>query len=546
MDPSRDNAAWTTPRPPGLARAAGEMLADLAAPEVVLGELPTVQAGGAVPGVGPTRLGPYELLAPIGQGGMGTVYRALDSRLRREVALKVIRVGRGADEAERMERFRREATALARLGKHPHLLQVHEFGHEGETWYFSMDLVEGTTLRRWSAEAPRDARGVVSMLRKVALGLAHAHANGLVHRDVKPENVLVGPDGEPQVADFGLVRDLGASTDLTSEGQVMGTYAYMAPEQASGQVDRIGPWTDVHALGVMLYERLSGKLPYEGTSGSEFLVSILTKEPPPLRARNPSIPEDLEAVTTKCLEKEPSRRYLDAGALAEDLRRWLDGEPVSATRLTPAYWARKKIRRHAARLAAALAAVVLVVVAVAYGLREHRSGQERAEAAEEAKRASQAFISAERKAENDGHGWSDAEVIAKLRAARGHADRAIGLAPGDVGVLGQRAQILRRLGELEGAIGDYTRVLAERPDDGPSYGARAECLLALPVPVDARGRMEEIVRDVEAYRRSEPGDSIGVTSAARRWIERELVGHAELASVAPAALKRLADLGQGR
>ncbi len=336
-------------------RVAREMLLDLAAaPTPPLAEMPTVVAGEGAGATPARRVGPYLIIGLLGRGGMGAVYRARDTRLGREVALKLFEAAEGppAQTAERMERFHREATTLARLGKHPHVVQVHELGREGNTLYFSMDLVEGANLREWLS-TPREPRDVVSMLHRVALGLGHAHAHGIVHRDVKPENVFLGPDDEPQVGDFGLVRDLAASQGLTEEGQVMGTYAYMAPEQASGRPELTGPWTDVHALGIMLYEALCGQRPFDG-SPSELRASIERRDALPLRSHNARIEVDLEAVVMRCLEKEPGRRYPDAGALAADLGRWMEGEPVTATRLTPAYWFRKKLRRHRTRILAAL------------------------------------------------------------------------------------------------------------------------------------------------------------------------------------------------
>lgn len=346
--------------PRDLAQAvARELLADMHPP---LGpDTPTVVAGSASVDSSLPRIGPYEVLAPLGRGGMGSVYRARDPRLDRVVALKVFDMGQvpPSEAAERTERFRREANALAKLGNHRHLVQVHELGHDGGRWWFSMDLVEGMTLRRWLGAETRTPREVASMVQRVALGLAHAHAHGVIHRDVKPENVFVGPDGEPQLGDFGLVRDLDASQGITEEGQVMGTVAYMAPEQALGATDRIGAWTDVHAVGVILYEGLTGSHPFEGREKTEILAQVLASEPVPLRRRNPRAAPDLEAIVMRCLEKEPERRYRDAGALAEDLRRWLDGEPVTATRLTPIYWLRKKLHRHRRSLMVACVIAVL-------------------------------------------------------------------------------------------------------------------------------------------------------------------------------------------
>ena len=304
-----------------------------------------------------TSLGPYVDLSEIGRGGMGVVYRARDTRLGRDVALKVLVAGEHAS-TEALERFRLEAAVVARMGKHPHVVQVHDFGSEGALHYFTMDLVEGTSLRGWLRER-RAPRQVMDLAHKVALGLAHAHAHGVVHRDLKADNVLVDARGEPQVTDFGLAREVDASARLSLTGQVMGTPAYMAPEQAAGRRDEIGPWTDVYAFGAMLYEAFAGAPPHVETELGPLLYAIQRTDARPLRRAAPSVSTEIETIVMKCLEKRPDRRYRDGASLAAEVARYLAGEPIEAKPIGALSRAVRRVRRNLA-VSSLLAAVVLL------------------------------------------------------------------------------------------------------------------------------------------------------------------------------------------
>jgi hypothetical protein len=272
----------------------------------------------------------YEVLGELGRGGMGVVYRARQTRANREVALKVVLAGDHAGAAE-LARFRAEAEAVARL-QHPHVVAVFEVGEYAGRPFYSMELCPGGTLAA-AVGGPMDPRAAATLVLKVARGVAAAHAAGVVHRDIKPGNVLLTADGDPKVADFGLAKQLNAGPDggLTRTGAVVGTPSYMPPEQAAGARE-VGPAADVYALGAVLYELLTGRPPFRGANPTETLLRVVTEDPPPPRAVHAAVPRDLEAVCLRCLAKTPADRYPSAAALADDLRRYLDGDPVSAAR----------------------------------------------------------------------------------------------------------------------------------------------------------------------------------------------------------------------
>jgi tetratricopeptide (TPR) repeat protein len=302
--------------------------------------------------------GGLTLLSPLGSGGMGEVYKAFDPALQRFVAVKILR----SADPETVERFMREARAQARLD-HPNICQVHEVGEVEGTPYISMQFIDGQTLDRAAGAMTLEHK--VHVAQTVAEALHAAHRVGLIHRDIKPSNIMVerGGDGEwkPYVVDFGLVRDPEAE-GLTLTGEVMGTPSYMAPEQARGQLERLDRRTDVYSLGCVLYELLAGLPPFVAPSGMDVLVKMLGEDPEPLRRHHPHVPHDLETITMKCLEKDPARRYDSARALAEDLGRFLDGDPIEARRASPFYRLAKRVRKH--RVASALVALATVAVVV--------------------------------------------------------------------------------------------------------------------------------------------------------------------------------------
>jgi WD40 repeat protein len=352
-----------------------------------------VLSGLPLPGEGPRtglpRVAGYELVRELGRGGMGVVYEARHLALKRLVALKMILAGAHAGDAER-QRFRAEAEAVARLS-HPNIVQVYEVGDSDGLPFLALEHVAGQSLAqrlRAGPLAPAEAARLVGAL----AGAMHlAHSRNVVHRDLKPANVLLSvhrdPEGStftlpsgsrrsaavPKITDFGLARRLDVATGLTQTGAVMGTPSYMAPEQASGQPQAVGPAADVYALGAILYECLTGRPPFRGGDVLETLAQVRTAEPVPPRTLRRQVPRDLETICLKCLRKEPERRYASARELADDLHRFLDGEPIQARRVSAAgrvlRWARRNKAFAAALTSAALLLVLLAVgasVAAAY------------------------------------------------------------------------------------------------------------------------------------------------------------------------------------
>ena len=302
----------------------------------------------------------YEVQGVLGRGGMGIVYKAWHLRLNRPVALKMLLAGPYARPLE-LERFLREAEAVAGL-RHPNVVQVYDVGDAGGRPYFTMELVEGGSLARKLAAAPLPAGQAAAQVATLAGAVHCAHQSGVIHRDLKPGNVLLTADGVPKVTDFGLARRLEGGAGLTLSGAPMGTPSYMAPEQARGEKDAIGPATDVYALGAILYECLTGRPPFQGESSSATIHQALHQDPVPPSRLNPSVPRDLETICLKCLHKEPERRYVSAAALADDLRRFGEGRPIHAR---PVGWAERSWRwgrrnpTGAALLVAALALIAL-------------------------------------------------------------------------------------------------------------------------------------------------------------------------------------------
>jgi hypothetical protein len=298
----------------------------------------------------------HQVEAVIGHGGVGVVYRAWHLRLHRPVALKMLLAGAHAQSAER-ERLLREAEAVAGLS-HPNIVQVYEVGDVDGRPYFTMELVEGGSLAQKLAGAPQPAGRAAALLVPIAEAVRVAHEGGIVHRDLKPGNILLTPDGTPKVSDFGLARRLESGGGLTLSGEPVGTPSYMAPEQARGQRDAIGPATDVYALGAILYELLTGRPPFRAGVPLETLRQVLADEPVPPSRLNPGVPRDLETVCLKCLEKEPQRRYASARALAEDLRRYLLGQVVVARPVGRLTKVGKWVRRNPAVASLSAAAAV--------------------------------------------------------------------------------------------------------------------------------------------------------------------------------------------
>jgi hypothetical protein len=355
--------------------------------------------GGGEPEPGGTRVryfGDYELRRVLGRGGMGIVFEAQQLSLRRPVALKMIRAGLWAD-SEEVRRFRNEAEAVANLD-HPGIVPVFEVGQHKGRHYFSMKLVEGPSLDKVLESYKQRPRDCARLISQVAQAVHHAHQRGILHRDLKPSNILLASGGrqpldpphepspaEPSggsrpplaadvahVTDFGLARRIEGDGSLSVSGAILGTPQYMSPEQASGARRAITTATDVYGLGAALYAMLSGRPPFQGASVIETLQQVREREPERPSKFNPKVPRDLEVITLKCLEKDPQRRYSSAASLADDLDRYVRGEPILARRTglleRSAMWIRRQPARAGLAAASLVAALALAGLAVAVPL----------------------------------------------------------------------------------------------------------------------------------------------------------------------------------
>jgi serine/threonine protein kinase/Tfp pilus assembly protein PilF len=411
-------------------------------------------------------VGGHEILKELGRGGMGVVYLARHVRLNRLVALKVILAGSHASAGEQ-SRFQREAEAAARL-QHPHIVQIYEVGEHDGCPFLSLELVDGPTLETVLADGPPPARQAAALVQTLAQAMAYAHQRDIVHRDLKPGNVLLmrsreappnpesssydlagedppagsAPPDEahldefvPKITDFGLAKFLNAPDRQTQSGMFLGTPSYMAPEQAGGNHRSVGPAADTYALGAMLYELLTGRPPFLASSLPALLDLLRTREAVPVRRLRPRVPRDLETICAKCLEKDPGQRYASAADLAEDLRRFREGEPIQAR---PAgAWERlsKWVRRRptaAALVAVSTAALVALAVFIPWHFAEAQAAREQER--ERGQLARLRFEEFQRlKEEAFFHGFygiflPDVDLLANLRATRVIVDQALELA----------------------------------------------------------------------------------------------------------------------
>jgi serine/threonine protein kinase len=304
----------------------------------------------------PSRIGRFELRCKLGAGAFGTVYRAYDPQLEREVALKVPRAGT-LDSRQRVERFLREAKAVGRL-RHPHIVPVYDAGRDGELYYIASAFIPGRPLSETIPGRGMEPHMAAQLVRELAEAVAYAHAQGVVHRDIKPANVMIDERGEPHLMDFGLAARQDSTEKLTHDGAILGTPAYMAPEQAGGQRGEAQPASDQYSLGVLLYELLTGRTPFEGPPAI-LLIHAVNMQPQPPRSVKPGLPRDLETICLRALRKRPEDRYAGCQALADDLRRWLEGEPIQARRLGPAERLARWCRREPALAITSLACTPL-------------------------------------------------------------------------------------------------------------------------------------------------------------------------------------------
>ena len=363
----------------------------------------------------PRRFGDYVIDRLISRGGMGVVYRARQQSLNREVALKMIRSAHLAGPSE-VRRFLAEAEAVANLD-HPNIVPIYEVGAHRGQHYFSMKLIEGGNLSHRVAELVESPRDSARLLAVVARAVHHAHRRGVLHRDLKPDNILIDREGRPLVTDFGIAKRLKGAPAQTRTGALMGTPPYMAPEQADRNARDVTTSADVYGLGAILYETLTGRPPFRGDSLIEILRQVVEDEPTPPRALNDRVDRDLEAICLKCLEKQPGRRYGSAMELAEDLERWSRGEPILARPVGKLEQAWRWARRHRAISAVGVTAAASLVVVTALStisaawirseqrvtllaLRKSERAERQAEqAARLAEQRLEAFLKAKREAE---------------------------------------------------------------------------------------------------------------------------------------------------
>ena len=367
------HANGTNPVPAAvLCRDCGQVLPSGAAqgfcPHCIFREMGA--ASGDDPAVPLRNMGSYELLEVIGRGGMGTVYRAQHTRTGAERALKMISAGELASPTAR-RRFLQEAGAAAAL-QHPGIVTIHEAGAQDGMPFFVMDYVPGRTLADAVKEKPMPPHAAAACMAKVAGAIQHAHESGVMHRDLKPSNILLDHLGEPRVADFGLARHVNSESSLTGSQQILGSPAYMSPEQAAGGTKNVTATNDVYALGAVLYHLLTGRPPFQGDSPQAVLRQVSDDEPVPPRRILPTIPRDLETISLKCMEKNPARRYGSAAALAQDLQHFLHGEPILARPVSMAGRWLRRARRNPALTAMGAVLVAGAIIGLSFIIHKNR------------------------------------------------------------------------------------------------------------------------------------------------------------------------------
>jgi tetratricopeptide (TPR) repeat protein len=461
----------------------------------------------------------YEIESVLGRGGMGVVYKARHLALNRTVALKMVLAGGHAGPRERA-RFRIEAEAVARL-QYPNIVQIHEVGEADGHPYCALEFVEGGNLAGKIGGKPMPARAAAKLVEALARAMQLAHSRNVVHRDLKPANVLVAADGTPKITDFGLARLLDSISGETGPDAVMGTPSYMAPEQASGHAHEAGPAADLHALGAILYECLSGRPPFQGKTKVETLNQVQTQEPVPPSSFQAGVPLDVETICMKCLRKEPENRYASSAELADDLARYQRDEPILARPVGRAERVFKLVKRNpvvAGLLAAFLLALLIALGGGGWAIHqsiqaaEARESQARADAAkaraDAAKaRAEQDLLAAQlaREAEKRQHAI-DRALTAAMGADLEGADQAIaeaeqaGASPGQLHM--RRGQIALHRGQSRDAIRHLKEAVGLLPNSVAAWG-----MLAAAYADDGHWeRYDKAIREMNRLTPSTPED----------------------------------------
>ncbi|MBI3855907.1 MAG: protein kinase [Planctomycetes bacterium] len=445
----------------------------------------------------------YEIGEKLGEGAVSIVHRGVDRELGRPVALKFLRDGFVAVEKVR-ERFHREAQSLARMD-HPNVVKVHDAGAEGPKLFLVMELVEGGSFGALLAKEPRGSRRAVGLLEQAARGVQHAHERGIVHRDLKPDNILVAGGTTAKVADFGLAHLAEAGVSLTRTGAALGTPMYMAPEQVSGRGD-VTVLSDVYALGAILYQVLAGRTPHEGETVSQVYEKILSEDPLPPRQIEPSAPAELEVVALKALEKEPSRRYPSAAAFADELRRWLAGEPVEARPVSTIARAWRRVARNRLRVAAALLVLLAVASAIVLWSRSRAEIEAATARAARVERAAPLLESANKLiAGAAAAAYDAAAALRDSDRARELIEKALDADPDSALGHHRLGEVWELGGYYEKAAASFRRATELNPKFGPAHFRLGRVLLwqgylaslnmwTIPDPAD-RERGERLARD---------------------------------------------------
>jgi serine/threonine-protein kinase len=421
------------------------------------------------------------MLGMLGRGGMGVVYKARQSKLRRLVALKMIRAGSQASAAE-LARFRTEAEAPARL-QHPNVVQIYEVGEYERQPFLALEFVEGSSLASRLDGTPLPPRQASQLAQALAGAVHAAHQRGIVHRDLKPANVLLTTDGVPKITDFGLAKKLDEAAGLTGTGEIMGTPSYMAPEQTGQFVHPVGPATDVYALGAILYELLTGRAVFKGATPVDTVYQVVHQEPVPPRRLQPKVPRDLETICLKCLQKEPAKRYASARALADDLRHFLQGEPILARPI--GRWERtvKWVRRRPAS-AALIAVTGLAAASLAVGAVWHEARLNAAlKVAEEQRDKAQEHFQLARNAVDEmltevGEGWlKDIPETESVRQVL--LQKALTFYQRFLQEQSENPQIQREVGKAYRRVGDIQQLLGHNAEAETAHQKSVETLAQL-------------------------------------------------------------------